>query len=1601
MQMNPIRIINLSPDVILTGEVKYSAQNMGEKTIEITAQIDYQGDDTLFENDFEIEYEGEKYIMPLKEPSASKDNEAFDATSELTFQHWAIYQLKRYYFTTIQPTDTGTAIADKYIASVSLNLRDFCDLFSQVLQRNYGDKIKIDLNSAIAATNTKVQSIEINYTHIWDVLTKIYKLFDVRWSIEAATDNDNDTTDGERYVIKVGYSANELEHIFQYGFDGGLLKIERQVQDDGLYNILLGRGGEDNLPYRYFKDIDENNPDFRADPDWIPELANIYFDALRDYNFRCYVQGWKTNPKRQLKDLSGNDIVDKTTQKKIAVENYDVTRGETDWAYRKGHTDAKFDPVEYVKDDESIAKYGELWNGLENADDIYPTIQGISVDPYGRIDQAVDVEQVVNDDYEEAAKSAAQIVNLSDPKSVTISKLAATKEATATIVSNGTFTVPQGKIANLDLTPSILWVIERLGDGVEELYGKFFGWEARKQTGAEIASRASIRNYVTKVYSSADGSEHTSGGLTEGTWYYHCEVTVVNLLSDKAIDLEIGINNANLTITDASTTPWGNTFDVWIKNIWNSAKLPYETDEEYSLRVWKPILGDRTGSEARMMFTSGMLSLSDDYEFVITKYPEYDTSKSLDGVASHWRITLAKSDADLESTGLYLPNTKRQGKAGDYFVFIGTEMTHDYTLWAEKRLRDYKTEMLKDTANIKPTWVVTTDKVRMMQEDENNLTLFEQIKEGDILRLRDKRFISAAYEVLYISSVTKTYNLDDSLLPDLEIVLSDSYSNTTSTIATLSGDVEQIQKRLGALGNTEQIVRAIGDRIYLRKDGISDLSISPTQFASLLTSDDFRKGSIDGLGWAMYKDANNNWVFETDKIITRQELKVNTLVVNQMKASGGVVIESAASMEIYQVEKVGDDYKCYFDQHNGSVSNLFEVGDVAYCTRFDSENNTTKTYKRKVITIGLDYITLSGNISNGTGIPNRGDVIIQYGNYTNAERQYVKVRDVIGGGYERYLEGLNSVNAVGTEYFYVGRQIGAYNGKSRFFIGNKDGQYLEMLDGKITTNCTLEVTSKIGDKSLTDFVTDNAPYIGENMLCNSAFTDGSNMWTSYGNIASVITDESKKHNGYNSVLLSTSGNTEDKYFGMSQFGWYTPDTLLVEPNEQYTASVWVMCEDVSEIDYAAAFVTGCSTADHTTTGSFYAQFKSLLVNNTWVRIEKTFTAPENAKWAYLQIYLQRNGKIYISQPKIEKGAKATAWSANNHDTIDPISNVGYLTKALQQSTTISGGLVLSSLIQVGEQTTDGYVVRAGMNGIWDGTSTITLWAGGEMIDADKSEFSTNAAKFLVRADGTAYAASNTVRFGDNTMEIGDNVILDDNGIRLQDNTSGDTLLRITNTSIGDDITSENTSSISLNLTKSVTINYKYVQTSGSTSIALMEGGYLKDTTLATIDIGSEALSVGSSISAVLTLDFAMSDAIVGGSIIARLRRDGKLIKDFVMQIVQTTSGQYRATCAISEIVGTEGVYALTIATTASVNPTSGFVERSATATLTSKGYARYGEAPGNNIGNDGVRFTWGTTTLLTKSGNIVMRSGDYGLKITDAGIYKFDKTSRTWVKIEL
>ena len=1139
-----IKEINF-PSYATLSKATVTLNDMGDRII--TTDIKIDGNIVPdFSYDWEIEFKGERYIHPLKKPQASKDNNSFKSTISLTFYHWAEYQLKRDFFVELASTQAGTAFADKYIAPLSVNLGEFVIAFNNVLSYYFPDgKIYAELNPD---WNYELErtAIELNYSYLWDVLQKTNEIFGVRWHIQ--TDKDGN------YAIRFGYPTEELTHIFEYGFNGGLLKIERQVQDTNIRNKILGRGGSQNLPYLYFKDYDkysqggDGNQGMIPDPDAIPELNNIFFSELRDSNFRSYVQGWKTNPARILVDGD-------------SLDEFDQTRAESDYAYLLGATDDKFNPVEFVKDDESIAKYGELVGKLDNNEDIYPSLQGMEIEitsPSGdvfstRADEIVAVQEVVTDsvasDEENTTKSDIK-AEMSSSTSHHASNNTNTAPATTITVSSSEIEVPEGYEGTLFDAPTVKYTIEfkeRIkkymqykeyyeGDKLNKVSiekgdssyptitykvvdvisnkevnpvnvpeGKYridytlsfpahsialgivhaqktptglgqtervkIHWLKRwvntsatmvcksfngdvvlnKVNGISISKSVSVGKHskatvsitgdsftvpeqgaimvdvpisvtpaatttysekTIKVIKASTNEVVPASNIPAGNYKLLVDVTLTND-SSSAKDLKVELLPAYLYFAD-NTETWEPTFDVWIKNIFNTKKSSYLSEAAYVEGVWSPL---RTDQDMAVTFSSGNLSGHDSWEFRVKKDGiAYDNSKVIidangNEVRSEWRLTLIKSDAELETIKKYVPYKGFNAAAGDMFFFTGIYLPHQYVLSAEKELTNYKQDNLAEVKDIKPQWVVSIDKVRAQQEDAAG-KLIDKLSPGAIVTIRDKRLIGGAGERQILQSVTYEWQ-EGSCLPNVDVVLSDKITTSLSTVSMLQGKVEALSRQVGGLSNLEQIIRKIGDLLYLRKDGFEDESFSPTKFAYSVSSNDFNPGAIGGLGWGIYKDENGQSVIEADKLFVRNEMQVNSLIINQIAALGGTKILSAADITITAVEPVsladgsiGD--RCFFDTKGASKANLFMVNDIAYSNMFDSENVELKYYKRKVVEVGEDYITLSTTEGVGEGTPQEGDVIVQFGNFTDATRQSFVVIDPLNGGKIEVFSGVNS-----------------------------------------------------------------------------------------------------------------------------------------------------------------------------------------------------------------------------------------------------------------------------------------------------------------------------------------------------------------------------------------------------------------------------------------------------------------------------------------------------------------------------------------------------------------------------------------------------------------
>ncbi len=1281
------------PEYATLSQATVNIADMGERSI--TTQIKIDGDVVPdFSYDWEVEYKGERYVHTAREPQASKDNTSRRTSIDLTFKHWAIVELQRYYFVEMASTEAGTAVADKYQASLGLSLPDFVNAFNNVLDYYFNGAIRIVLNPAWVASS-EASFVEINYSYLWDVLQKVYEIYGVRWTIEPVTGKSRN------YLIKFGYEAPEASHIFEYGYKGGLLKVERQVQSADIKNIILGRGGNKNLPYLYFKDYDKygtrtsedtsssnetktisgvtapsvsslpkygktivkakymgtfeipegksgvltasvptatgyytannapayipengkfiwdknkevnvvfislgspniqvynketdeqvsqvaipsgkyyytwdnevannytdtlhdivvtlpnltlitgsgsvigasstGNKGFRPDPDAIPELKDIAFTELRSSEFREYIQGWK-------------------------VAHYGgAIPTEQSEAFIKGLTDEKFNPVEYVKDDNSIAKYGKQWGALDNNDEIYPSIQGSG------IDDIIDVEQIQTDAVDNAdlfaftedidipqratglviepfstveysfyveGSDKFQYDNYKNSVLLSSYELEAKDLSNQQYVGADSFDVVSkeiqvlttafdwGKIRitlnitnNSDKRVSVVKFLGRLkvyyrlngttDDVGNALWATSFSDYAPTKTGSQSKLTRSANLYCyhsntkraiihipngyvgispqcklgdTKIRRDDNVSTENlvyevkfknavfiditnenntydfagENDIPAGDYYikYTYEYSVTNVPNNKSWMLSQGVS-LSLTLKaehpELLKSPY--TFDIWVKNLWDTEKREDETDKQYAERVWFPIIGQ---NDAKITFTSGLLAISSDYQFKITKGGiNYDTSKEHNGEQSHWRLTLQKSDAEYESTGLYIPNTRINAKSGDKFFFTNIELPHQYVLWAEKKLHDYKVDNLEQVSDIKPTWGISLDKVRCNNVEEGDVKkLIDQIQVGSAIRISHPFITDAPYNTLYAQSATYTYNEPSegnlNIYPDVEVVLSDKVVTVTNPVSLMQGEIDALRQLVGgSLSNIEQVIRAVGDRIYLRKDGINDIEAGYVQFqrgARFNGQTDFKDDVIigkngyseglTGFGIRFGRDGSG----EMESLILRRFLEVPELRYNRVDITLGNawravcagVIENVIpdidtngnqldsgviylKLETGEVGSVAVDDICMGIFHNETA-----LTDNAITDSDDSKGNFTFAGFTTVYFRITEILEESNNSTFRYVLraiddtwtqkyhPQVGMTFSGYGNFTNKNRQTSKYETRT---YERYLKDVDT-----------------------------------------------------------------------------------------------------------------------------------------------------------------------------------------------------------------------------------------------------------------------------------------------------------------------------------------------------------------------------------------------------------------------------------------------------------------------------------------------------------------------------------------------------------------------------------------------------------------
>lgn len=529
---------------------------------------------------------------------------------------------------------------------------------------------------------------------------------------------------------------------------------------------------------------------------------------------------------------------------------------------------------------------------------------------------------------------------------------------------------------------------------------------------------------------------------------------------------------------------------------------------------------------------------------------------------------------------------------------------------------------------------------------------------------------------------------------------------------------------------------------------------------------------------------------------------------------------------------------------------------------------------------------------------------------------------------------------------------------------------------------------------------------GTNLLRNSDFIDGLKYWDNNlaaGLNAVTIPERNAAIGWYDNRFSAKVSHLENSQTWRKLLQPIEKGRIV--PGKTYTLSGFVYIPDKSAMGAAANGSTAyrlrasmCYKLKNDTSNHDDSVIDLMqATEGEWSYMRGRWTAPANMnieEKVEMTFYLVANGEYYVNGWKLEEGNVPTAWSAAPEDT-------SYLRSALRENTSIEGGLVAATMLNLGITEENGeFRVTAGMNGSTKvrGDRSIAFWAGGDAIDAEKPDDGTPA-KIVIRLDGTAYFCDNTVRLDANRMEIGEEgsnklVVLDEDGLKLID--GNEQRLRVVHQSVGTLASAADSNAVTLNTTNGIRVRRtrnKEVTTISNSGTTRVVGSFTKN-----FNIGSSNLPVGATVNITASIysEFPLiNDDMEGfpllganarlqiyerqsGTIIfdkkAPLGYDGDQWKDHWAKISANVTipkaGEYRGNL-ILEGDGTEG-------------PTNEMTVATATAKV--EGSVQFGFSNQTVLGNDGLLSKWNETAWLVRSGEVHAKVGTTEFVVLPNGI---------------
>lgn len=287
----------------------YNAQRMGGSSLTATAMYPTCLDDLWVSGKQYVDFKGERYFI-VKTPSSSKSNDDVRYKHELEFLSGRSV-LDNVYVYDVVTGDAGNT--DRYVSN-STKVLFYGDIQEFVARLNFSLEYsnlayRIVIDEGITS---EAKQVSLENMFFSNALQEIFNIFELPFYFVGTT-------------IHVGFTNNAITHTFKYGKDFELLSVSKTNANYKITNRVTGTGSSDNIQFYYPNPSNDRKEIEEAGGTWItpsqvlmPPIyrqtngAERFYNALNNkyinpdtgdyYTFEnLYLP---TNPKEQIVDFS-------------------------------------------------------------------------------------------------------------------------------------------------------------------------------------------------------------------------------------------------------------------------------------------------------------------------------------------------------------------------------------------------------------------------------------------------------------------------------------------------------------------------------------------------------------------------------------------------------------------------------------------------------------------------------------------------------------------------------------------------------------------------------------------------------------------------------------------------------------------------------------------------------------------------------------------------------------------------------------------------------------------------------------------------------------------------------------------------------------------------------------------------------------------------------------------------------------------------------------------------------------------------------------------------------------------------------------------------